>query len=102
MDPAGPLFEGKNWAVGLNPSCASFVDVMHTNGEPGLILNLGTMKVLGHVDFYPNKGDTQPGCILDPFDPDVPVQGQIHGKEFEDAFIGMCKLLTVPKCPSPS
>jgi hypothetical protein len=41
--------------------------VAHTNGEPGIILNLGTMKPLGHMDFYPNGGGEQPGCILDPF-----------------------------------
>ncbi len=70
MDPAGPLFEGKDWEIGLNPSCADFVDVMHTHGEPNVILNLGTMKVLGHVDFYPNGGGTQPGCILDPLERD--------------------------------
>jgi pancreatic lipase-related protein 1/phosphatidic acid-selective phospholipase A1 len=66
MDPAGPLFENRDWTCGLNPSCADLVDVMHTNGEPGVVLNLGTMKVLGHVDFYPNGGGRQPECILDP------------------------------------
>ena len=67
MDPAGPWFEGRDdIAVGLNPSSADYVDVIHTNGIPGIILNLGTMRVLGHADFYPHGGDRQPGCILDP------------------------------------
>lgn len=66
MDPAGPLFENRDWACGLNPSCADVVDVMHTNGEPNIVMNLGTMKPLGHVDFYPNGGGDQPGCLLDP------------------------------------
>ena len=68
MDPAGPWFEGKDHPdVGLSPSDATLVDVMHTHGEPGIILNLGTMKPLGHMDFYPNGGGKQPGCILDPW-----------------------------------
>jgi len=66
LDPAGPLFENRDWTVGLNPNCADLVDVLHTNGEPGVVLNLGTMKVLGHVDFYPNGGGRQPDCLLDP------------------------------------
>ena len=66
MDPAGPLFEDHDWTIGLNPNAADFVDIMHTHGERSLILNLGTMKILGHVDFYPDGGDDQPGCILDP------------------------------------
>jgi hypothetical protein len=67
LDPAGPWFEGReDPTVGLNPTCADSVDVIHTNGLPGIILNLGTMNVLGHVDFYPHGGGRQPGCILDP------------------------------------
>ena len=67
LDPAGPLFENRDWGCGLNPSCADLVDVLHTNGVPGIVMNLGTMKQLGHVDFYPNGGGEQPECILDPF-----------------------------------
>ena len=69
LDPAGPLFENRDATCGLNPSSADLVDVLHTNGEPGisLILNVGTMKPLGHIDFYPNGGGDQPQCILDPY-----------------------------------
>ena len=61
LDPAGPLFEHRDWTVGLNPHCADFVDVMHTGGR---ILGFGTLKVLGHVDMYPNGGRTQPCCFF--------------------------------------
>lgn len=44
---------------------------MHTNGEPNIIMNLGTMRILGHADFYPNGGGRQPECILDPLDPSL-------------------------------
>ena len=66
LDPAGPLFEGKDWNCGLNPNSASYVDVMHTNGETNIVMHLGTMKILGHADFYPNGGGRQPQCTLDP------------------------------------
>jgi hypothetical protein len=63
LDPAGPFFEGnadKN--IGLNPSSASFVDILHTDS-----LELGTLRDLGHIDFYPNGGKDQPGCVLRQF-----------------------------------
>jgi pancreatic lipase-related protein 1/phosphatidic acid-selective phospholipase A1 len=71
MDPAGPMFENRDWACGLNPGSADLVDVLHTNGQANIVLNLGTMKVLGHVDFYPNGGGSQPECILDPLTVDT-------------------------------
>ena len=61
MDPAGPAFENYDNKRGLFTDCASFVDVLHTHGKDGPI-NYGTMKVLGHMDFYPNGGGYQPGC----------------------------------------
>lgn len=62
LDPAGPLFDDHDIKCGLNPSCADYVDVIHTHGKKGFILNLGTMRPLGHADFYPNGGGVQPGC----------------------------------------
>jgi len=59
MDPAGPSFEShSDKTVGLNPSAATFVDVIHTDGG-----NLGTVRDIGHADYYPNGGQSQPGCI---------------------------------------
>ncbi|XP_002030408.2 lipoprotein lipase [Drosophila sechellia] len=44
----------------LSQADAEFVEVVHTNagGE-------GTWERLGHVDYYPNGGQTQPGCCTD-------------------------------------
>nr|XP_017106170.2 pancreatic lipase-related protein 3 [Drosophila bipectinata] len=41
----------------LSPSDAEFVEVVHTDsgGE-------GTWETLGHVDYFPNGGTSQPGC----------------------------------------
>lgn len=65
MDPAGPWFENSDYTNGLGPDAADFVDVWHTHGTPDIVINLGTLKPLGHVDFYPNGGRDQPGCIID-------------------------------------
>ena len=63
MDPAGPWYDSYSIDASLNPSCASFVDVMHTHGKGGPVMNYGTLRVLGHMDFYPNEGGMQPGCV---------------------------------------
>ncbi|XP_045719575.1 lipase member I isoform X2 [Mirounga angustirostris] len=57
LDPAGPKFSGRSFNDRLDYTDAKFVDVIHsdTNG-------LGIKEPLGHVDFYPNGGKTQPGC----------------------------------------
>lgn len=63
LDPAGPYFEGTPAEVRLDSSDADFVDVIHTNA--GVIfkeLGFGMLAPVGHVDFYPNGGKTQPGC----------------------------------------
>ena len=67
LDPAGPLYaNGDPLATTpdtrLNASDAKFVQCMHGNGEPLTSGGAGTMQPMGHVDFYANGGQVQPGC----------------------------------------
>ena len=62
LDPAGPLFEGYEPYVRLDKSDASYVDVIHSNGESLIVGGFGTWEPIGHVDFYPNGGRAQRGC----------------------------------------
>ncbi|KAI4468892.1 lipase [Holotrichia oblita] len=57
LDPAGPLFSILTRSNRINRSQASFVQVIHTAG-----LLLGFHSALGHADYYPNGGISQPGC----------------------------------------
>ncbi|XP_066247225.1 pancreatic triacylglycerol lipase-like [Euwallacea similis] len=60
LDPAGPLFTESNINNRLDPTDANYVHVIHTND--GL---LGFRINMGHSDYYPNGGSTQPGCGID-------------------------------------
>ncbi|XP_070190067.1 pancreatic lipase-related protein 2-like isoform X2 [Littorina saxatilis] len=62
LDPAAPLFEKFHIRVKLDKTDAAFVDIMHTDAEPLLKGGLGTVKNIGHVDFWPNGGHDMPGC----------------------------------------
>lgn len=62
LDPAGPYFENTDPRVRLDPTDAAFVDVIHTDGSHNLLLGLGTLQRMGHVDFFPNGGYDQPKC----------------------------------------
>ncbi|KAL1516979.1 hypothetical protein ABEB36_000804 [Hypothenemus hampei] len=62
LDPAGPLFEWPHMEYldeVLDPSDADFVDVIHTNGG-----RIAMITPAGHLDYYPNGGEKQPGCSL--------------------------------------
>ncbi|XP_059169058.1 inactive pancreatic lipase-related protein 1-like [Physella acuta] len=64
LDPASPLFSDLSNAVRLDPTDASFVDVIHT--YIGVLIpdsGIGITDPMGHVDFYPNSGYNQPGCF---------------------------------------
>ncbi|XP_059168294.1 pancreatic triacylglycerol lipase-like [Physella acuta] len=66
LDPAGPYFENTPVSIRLDPTDALFVDAIHTDAGTLLTANLGIMQAVGHVDFYPNGGHNQPGCIQSP------------------------------------
>ncbi|VDI01779.1 pancreatic lipase-related protein 2 [Mytilus galloprovincialis] len=62
MDAAEPDFEHHPIQIRLDETDAQFVDVIHTNGAPFSKGGAGLMQVSGHVDFYVNGGELQPGC----------------------------------------
>lgn len=67
LDPAEPYFQNMGPSVRLDPSDATFVDVIHTDGRSFLLLEIpgyGMTQSCGHIDFYPNNGKEQPGCAL--------------------------------------
>ncbi|XP_042871708.1 inactive pancreatic lipase-related protein 1-like [Penaeus japonicus] len=64
LDPAGPEFYGQPEENRLDPSDAIFVDVIHTNAGSVLESCVGLELPTGHLDFYPNGGDHQPGCVI--------------------------------------
>jgi len=48
--------------VRLDPGDAQFVDVIHTDTKGFYKGGLGMQQPVGHIDFYPNGGEAQPGC----------------------------------------
>lgn len=62
LDPAGPLWHINPYRI--TKRAGQYVEGIHTNGA--LLLNMlnghGIMDPVGHADFYPNGGATQPGC----------------------------------------
>ena len=63
MDPAGPYFWDMPPNGRLDKTDALFVDNLHTDGNYKLAIKCGIGTPIGHVDFYPNGGARQPGCI---------------------------------------
>ncbi|KAH8324166.1 hypothetical protein KR074_000935, partial [Drosophila pseudoananassae] len=65
LDPAKPLFVLAGDNRRLDPGDAEFVDVIHSD-----VFGRGMLRSMGHVDFYPNLGPQQPGCMEEnPTDP---------------------------------
>lgn len=84
LDPAGPEFYNQPEENRLDPSDAIFVDVIHTNAGPVLESCVGLELPSGHVDFYPNGGDHQPGCVVLGEDwTDLLAGGCSHGRSHE-------------------
>lgn len=54
LEPAGPFWSN---SFALKTNSGRHVEVIHTN-----IFGMGITEPIGHVDFYPNGGQIQPGC----------------------------------------
>ncbi|CRK87466.1 CLUMA_CG001267, isoform A [Clunio marinus] len=59
LDPAGPLFPVGDPTGRLDVGDAVYVEAIHTNGGT---LGSGIGAPIAHADFFPNGGETQPGC----------------------------------------
>ncbi|GIY72375.1 pancreatic triacylglycerol lipase [Caerostris darwini] len=66
-DPAEPYFQNMPPSVRLDPTDATFVDVIHSDATDILFIGFGMSHSVGHVDFFPNNGRNQPGCKTDKF-----------------------------------
>ncbi|XP_053611456.1 pancreatic lipase-related protein 2-like [Plodia interpunctella] len=58
LDPAGPLWVFNSNRINSNDG--RYVEGIHTNGA---LIGLGYGSAIGHVDFFPNGGESQPGCL---------------------------------------
>ncbi|XP_015592390.1 pancreatic triacylglycerol lipase isoform X2 [Cephus cinctus] len=66
LDPASPFFKNhlvRDRSRKLDVSDARLVDVIHTDGSEVFTDGFGLLKPIGHIDFFPNGGIEQPGCI---------------------------------------
>lgn len=62
LDPANPAFNHNSSMVRLDKTDARFVDVIHTDIRTLLHISSGLNRSIGHIDFWPNGGESQPGC----------------------------------------
>ncbi|KAF8786758.1 Pancreatic triacylglycerol lipase like protein [Argiope bruennichi] len=62
LDPAGPYFRNVSTVVRLDPSDALFVDAIHGHSSDIDTDKPSRLEQTGHIDFYPNGGEHQPGC----------------------------------------
>ena len=63
LDPAKPWFDITSPSNSLNKEDGEFVDVIHTNSGEIYEGCLSFPQNIGDVDFYPNGGSHQAGCI---------------------------------------
>ncbi|GJQ76039.1 hypothetical protein Trydic_g18090 [Trypoxylus dichotomus] len=66
LDAASPLFRNSHLrekSSKLDKTDAKFVDVLHTDASPVFVDGFGLWEPIGHVDFFANGGQQQPGCI---------------------------------------
>ncbi len=63
LDPAGPLFSERNPDGRIDANDAQYVECHHTNGPTLLVVGAGIGAAICQADFFPNGGESQPGCL---------------------------------------
>ena len=63
LDPAGPLFSVRNAAGRIDAADGDYVECIHTNGPTVVLVGAGIGAPICDADFFPNGGDSQPGCL---------------------------------------
>jgi len=63
LDPAKPWFDLAGADARILITDADLVDIIHTNSGNMWDGALSFPEALGHVDFYPNGGEHQAGCV---------------------------------------
>ncbi|XP_068230441.1 pancreatic triacylglycerol lipase-like isoform X2 [Palaemon carinicauda] len=82
LDPAAPNFHDAPEEEKLDKSDAAFVEVIHTNAGSLLHFCVGLADRIGHVDYYPNGGEHQPGCTVGGRWKELLTGGCSHGRSF--------------------
>ncbi|XP_013137998.1 PREDICTED: inactive pancreatic lipase-related protein 1-like [Papilio polytes] len=59
LDPAGPCFTNVEKDLRVKDTDADYVDCIHS--DSGVY---GMKEPVGHADYFPNGGHSQPGCLL--------------------------------------
>jgi len=86
LDPAKPWFDLADENARILKTDAQLVDIIHTNSGVMQDGGLSFTENLGHIDFYPNGGEHQPGCVPECtwncryYDLDDMVHGCSHGR----------------------
>ena len=92
LDPACPQFSVQDTDSRLDQSDGQFVDVIHTNSGSLMEGALSFASPIGHVDFYVNGGNAQPGC-------DDGIDGRVQKANIADLvskFLSLNKIYSTP------
>jgi len=83
LDPAAPEYYEATASERLGKEDATFVEIIHSNACNLLDFCVGLVKEIGHVDYYPNGGDHQPGCTIGGDWMELLTGGCSHGRSHE-------------------
>jgi hypothetical protein len=103
LDPAYPDFSVQETGNRLDTTDATFVDIIHTNSAGSIAQGGLSFPVpIGHVDFWPNGGEAQPGCAAPGPDIIDLATGCSHGRAwiYFTESINSRTLFTSTKCDS--